>query len=77
MISYSLVGLGLIIVAWAIQLFSKKVEKVGKVFVGIYVAGVLVLVYDGFSSGLMDLAWANLVSAVVAGAIFVRMVLKK
>jgi hypothetical protein len=74
MISYSLIGLSLIIVAWLIQLFAKNVRRVSRMFVGVYVFGVAVLVYDGFSSGMRDLAIANLVSLVVALLVFVKII---
>jgi uncharacterized membrane protein (DUF373 family) len=78
MISYSLIGLGIIVVAWLVQFFliSKKSKKINPYFVGLYALGVAVLVYDGFSSGLKNLAIANLVSLVVSVLVLVRVLRK-
>jgi membrane-bound ClpP family serine protease len=73
MISYSLVGLAIVILSWAIQLFSMdKSKKINPVFVLTYSLGVIFLVYDGFNSGLMDLAIANLISFIVSIFVLIR-----
>jgi len=76
--SYSLIGLGIIVVAWLVQFFliNKKSKKINPYFVGLYALGVAVLVYDGFSSGLKNLAIANLVSLVVSVLVLVRVLRK-
>jgi hypothetical protein len=39
------------------------------IFIGVYILGVGILVYDGFTSGAVELAIANLISLVVAGIV--------
>ena len=70
----ALIGLILIIVAWLVQLvLMDKNNKIYLLFVVIYCIGVVFLVYDGFSSGLKSLAWANLVSLVVSLAVLIKL----
>lgn len=77
MIAYSLIGLGMIIAGWLVQFFMmNKSKKVYPGFVMIYALGVLVLVYDGFVSGMNNLAIANLISLLVAILVLVK-VMKK
>ena len=77
MISLSLIGLSLVVLGWLMQLIKMKKDlKIKPCFVGFYSLGVLILVYDGFSSGLNDLAIANLISLVISAIIFVK-ILKK
>lgn len=77
MISLSLIGLGIIVVSWIIQFFSmKKTKKIYLYFVIVYAIGVAVLVYDGFNSGLNDLAVANLFS-LLASVLVLGKILKK
>ena len=72
------IGLGLISLAWLIQLIFilKGKLAVNSIFVGVYIAGVAFLVVDGFGSGLTSLAWANLVSLVLAGSVFFALMKK-
>ncbi|MFA5413509.1 MAG: hypothetical protein WC348_03140 [Patescibacteria group bacterium] len=65
-------GLLLIILAWILQLGKMLVSKkeVWPAFVAIYALGVLLLVVDGFLSGLTTLAILNLVSFAAALAVF-------
>ena len=77
MISLSIIGLSIVIIGWLVQLVKmKKDKKINKYFVMIYALGVLVLVYDGFTAGLTNLAIANLVSLVVSILVLVK-VMKK
>jgi len=77
MISLSIIGLSIVIIGWLVQLVKmKKDKKINKYFVMIYALGVLVLVYDGFASGLTNLAIANLVSLVVSILVLAK-VMKK
>ena len=77
MISLSIIGLSIIIIAWIFQFFSmNKTKKITSTFIIIYSLGVLVLVYDGFASGLTNLATANLISFLVSLAVLIK-VLKK
>ena len=77
MISLSIIGLSIVIIGWLVQLVKmKKDKKINKYFVMLYVLGVLILVYDGFASGLTNLAIANLVSLVVSSLVLVK-VMKK
>jgi len=78
MISLSLIGLGVIVAAWISEFFLMgKKKKISPIFIGIYILGVGILIYDGFVSGAKELAVANLVSciaaAVVLGKILVDM----
>lgn len=68
--SLSLIGLGVIIAAWITEFFLMgKKKKISSIFIGIYIIGVGILVYDGFSSGMKELAVANLISSIVAGIV--------
>jgi hypothetical protein len=70
MISFSLIGLFVIIAAWIAEFFlMKKRKKISPIFIGVYILGVGILVYDGFTSDAIDLAIANLISLVVAGIV--------
>ncbi|MFA5405847.1 MAG: hypothetical protein WC307_00610 [Candidatus Nanoarchaeia archaeon] len=76
----SISGLLLIIVSWIIQLTKGK--ELNKWFLITYIAGVVLLVVEGFMSNLLDMAILNLVSAGVAGLIlgkvcYKRVVVKK
>ncbi|EKD63706.1 MAG: hypothetical protein ACD_51C00224G0003 [uncultured bacterium] len=67
--SYSLIGLGLIIVGWLIQflVMNKKKKGVNQVFVMVYALGVLVLAWDLSSSEETKLLGAaNLLSLTTA-----------
>jgi hypothetical protein len=70
MISFTLIGLFVIIAAWIVEFFlMNKRKKISPIFIGVYIIGVGVLVYDGFTSDAIDLAIANLISLVVAGIV--------
>jgi hypothetical protein len=70
----ALIGLILVIIAWISQfLFMDKKKKIHISFVILYALGVILLVYDGFSSGLNNLAIANLISLVVALAVLIKL----
>ena len=70
----ALIGLTVIIIAWTLQfLLMNKKKIIYPSFVTLYVLGVVLLVYDGFSSGLTDLAIANLISLVVSLAVLVKL----
>jgi hypothetical protein len=70
MISFSLIGLFVIIAAWIVEFFLMgKKKKMNPIFIGVYIIGVGILVYDGFTSGAVELAIANLISLVVAGIV--------
>ncbi|MFH1209266.1 MAG: hypothetical protein V1663_00545 [archaeon] len=72
------IGLLFIIFGWAIQLgYSLRGKKdIQTFFVVSYIIGVAFLVYDGYTTGLKDLAFYNLVSLIVSG-IVLFMILKK
>jgi len=77
MISYSITGLSVIIIAWIVQFFQiKKSKKISPLFIIIYALGVAVLVYDGFSSGMRNLAFANLISLAVSIFVLVKVMMK-
>jgi len=70
MISLSLIGLGIVIVSWILEFFFMgKRKKISPVFVGTYILGVGILVYDGFISGAIYLGIANLLSMIVAAIV--------
>jgi len=70
MISLSLIGLGIVVLAWVLEFFFMgKKKKISPIFIGVYIVGVSILIYDGFNSGLKDIAVANLVSLVVSGIV--------
>lgn len=67
-------GLILIVAAWLLQflLTSGKSAKIQPLFVAFYTAGVLLLVLDGFPSGLTLSTILNLVSMLVSFAVLVK-----
>ncbi len=68
--SLGLIGLAVIISSWVIEFFLMgKKKKINPIFIGVYILGVGILVYDGFTSGLKELAIANLVSSIVAAIV--------
>jgi hypothetical protein len=69
-ISLSLIGLAVIIAAWVVEFFFMgKKKKISPLFIAVYIIGVGILVYDGFTSQNNLIAIANLVSLVVAGIV--------
>jgi uncharacterized membrane protein YedE/YeeE len=67
MIPLSIIGLSVVIIAWALEfLFMGKKKRISPIFISVYIFGVGILVYDGFTSGNNVLAVANLVSLVVS-----------
>ena len=70
----ALIGLGLIIFAWGLQLFlMNKKKKIYASFICVYAIGIVFLVYDGFSSGLNNLAILNLISLFAALAVLIKL----
>jgi len=70
MISFTLIGSFVIIAAWLVEFFLMgKRKKINPIFIGVYIVGVGILVYDGFTSDAIDLAIANLISLAVAGIV--------
>ena len=70
----AIIGLSLVVLAWILQFFfMDKKKKIYLSFVVTYIIGVAFLVYDGFSSGLNNLAIANLISLVVSLAVLVKL----
>jgi len=69
-ISLSLIGLAVIVVAWVLEFFLMgKKKKINPIFIGVYIIGVGILVYDGFTSNSIELGIANLVSLVFAAIV--------
>ena len=68
----SILGLSVISLGWLIQLVlvSQGKLSLSSAFVGVYAIGVALLIVDGFSSGLNSLALANLISLILAAAVF-------
>lgn len=70
MIKLALIGLSVIIVSWILEFFFMgKRKKISPVFIGVYIIGVGILVYDGFTSEAIDLGIANLLSLVAAAIV--------
>jgi hypothetical protein len=77
MISYSIIGLTLVVLAWITQFFiMPKSKKISPFFILIYAIGVAFLVYDGFSSGLNNLAVMNLISLIVSLIVLIKVLMK-
>ena len=73
-------GLSIICIAWLYQLYrltSKKDESIKSIFVCFYILGVILLVIDGFMSGLTSIAWLNFVSFAAAFGVLVILLGKK
>ncbi len=73
---YALLGLSLVIIAWIFQLLAtlKGSKNIQPQFVLFYLIGVIFLIMDGFSSGLNDVAFLNIVCLLVSLAVFVRLI---
>jgi len=70
MISISLIGLGIIVVAWILEFFFMgKRKKISPIFIGVYIIGVGILVYDGFISNSIEMGITNLLSLVAAAVV--------
>ena len=70
LMSLSLIGLSVIIVSWVLQFFFMgKKRKISPIFIGVYILGAGVLVYNGFTSDALDLGIANLLALVVAAVV--------
>ena len=68
--SLPFVGLMIVVAAWVLEFFFMgKRKKISPIFIGVYITGVGVLVYDGFTSGQIALAIANLISSLVAAVV--------
>jgi len=65
-----LIGLGVFIIAWILEFFFMgKRKKISPVFVGVYILGAGILVYDGFISNEIYLGIGNLIAIVVAAIV--------
>jgi hypothetical protein len=65
-----LIGLGVIIVSWILEFFFMgKRKKISPIFVGVYILGAGILVYDGFISEAIYTGIANLITIVVAAVV--------
>jgi hypothetical protein len=70
MISLTLIGLSIIVLAWVLEFFFMgKRKKISPVFIGVYILGAGVLVYDGFISKEIEMGIINLLSLVVAAVV--------
>ncbi len=63
-----LVGFGLIALAWVIQLVSiaRGDRTIQPLFIGVYVVGVVILVASDVIAGVVDVAYAELVTIVAS-----------
>lgn len=68
-------GLGIICLAWLYQVIKtfRENANIQSAFVGIYAAGVLLLVIDGFSSGVTIAASLNLVTLILSAIVLLKM----
>jgi len=73
---FAQLGLSLVIIAWVFQLLAtlKGSKNIQPQFVLFYLIGVIFLIIDGFSAGLNDIAFLNLVCLLVSLALFVRLI---
>jgi hypothetical protein len=70
MISLSLTGLGIIAASWVLEFFFMgKRKKISPIFVGTYILGTGILVYDAFISSAIYIGIANLVTMIVAAVV--------
>ena len=70
MIPLALIGLGIIVLSWILEFFFMgKRKKISPIFIGIYILGVGILVYDGFTSDAIEMGIANLLSLVAAAIV--------
>lgn len=70
MVSFNLIGIFVIIAAWVIEFFLMgKKKRISPIFIGGYIIGVGILIYDGFTNGMIEFAIANLISLVVVGIV--------
>ena len=70
MISLTLIGLSIIVLSWVIEFFFMgKRKKISPIFIGVYILGVGVLVYDAFISDLIALGIVQLLSLVAAAIV--------
>jgi hypothetical protein len=69
-ISLNLIGLGVVVLAWILEfIFMGKRKKISPIFVGVYILGAGILVYDGFTSKAIEFGIANLLILVAAAAV--------
>ncbi len=70
----ALIGIGVIFLAWMAQLAvlirDRNSRRICSGFPLTYMAGVAILVYDGFSGGMPGWATANLMIIIAAGLMF-------
>ncbi len=70
LISLSLIGFAVIIAAWITEFFLMgKKKKISPIFMGIYILGVGILVYEGFTSKAIEIGIANLISLAVSAIV--------
>lgn len=65
-------GLSLVVIAWLYEIYlvSRGHRGITKLFVGAYAAGVALLVYDGYTTGMGPMMYFNLASFLAALAVF-------
>lgn len=68
----SLIGLVFILIGWIVQLVVMKTDrKVNPIFVLFYIAGTIMIAYEDFFRGWVDLSVANVLIMLVAIVVFV------
>jgi len=72
-INLSVIGLIIIFIAWIIQLFSlNKRRELSKWFITTYIIGAILLVYDGYTNNLMELAILNALIVITAIVVLIK-----
>lgn len=73
LITWGTIGLILIVLAWIEQLTKslKKEKKLSKLFIILYLIGVILLVIDGLVNKMYLTSILNLITAILAGIILV------
>ena len=70
MIPLNLIGVSVIVASWIFEfIFMGKRKKISPIFVGAYILGVGILVYDAFISDLIALGIVQLLSLVAAAVV--------
>ncbi len=65
-------GLILVIIGWAVQLYSRKSKEIQPAFLLLYSVGVGVLILDGYLSDALGIAGLNAVALLLALLVFYK-----
>lgn len=72
------IGLFIIAIAWLVQLVMvyRGDKSIQKLFVILYIIGVLFLVINAFNVGLVQVAWFELGTLIAAGLVLIKLLVK-